>query len=282
MTEQSEPTGQLGPADLDRALAVAKKAAVRAIAIIRESPLGPITTKKHEADVVTDVDTEVERAVRDLIAAELPGHTVVGEEYGGEPSDGPTWYCDPVDGTTNLAAGLPWSSFSLSMAVGRKPLVGVVADPWRQEILEAVAGRGTLVDGVRPLFGPERNSLSGNVVLTEWAAHLPYPGMFELLAALAERHCTTRVMGSGTLTLAHLAAGRATGAVIGEFHPEDHLAATLLAQEADLAVWDQHGDQQPFPESGGIMIARPAAAEELFTLCARAISGGKDGPSGLE
>ena len=261
---------------------MAKKAAARAIAITRDSPLGPIRTKKHEADVVTEVDTAVERAVRELIAAELPGHTVVGEEYGGEPSDGPTWYCDPVDGTTNLAAGLPWTSFSLSLALGRQPLVGVVADPWRNEVLEAVTGRGTLVDGAAPVLGPERDCLPGNVVLTEWAAHRPYPGMLELLAALATRHCTTRVMGSGTLTLAHLAAGRCTGAVIGEFHPEDHLAATLLAQEAGLAVWDEHGDQQPFPRTGGIMVARPAVAEELFALCSRAISSGQDGPSGLE
>ena len=122
----------------------------RAIAITRDSPLGAIRTKQHDADVVTEVDTTVERAVRELIATQLPGHTVVGEEYGGRASDGPTWYCDPVDGTTNLAAGLPWTSFSLSMAVGRRPLVGVVADPWRGEVLQAVSGRGTLIDGVAP------------------------------------------------------------------------------------------------------------------------------------
>ena len=115
-------------------------------------------------------------------------------------------------------------------------------------------------------FGPERDTLSGGVVLTEWAAHVPFPGMLQLLAGLADRHCTTRVMGSGTLTLAHVAAGRCAGAVIGEFHPEDHLAATLLADEAGLAVWDQQGEQQPFPDSGGILVARPAVASELFEL----------------
>ena len=264
--------------DLDHALAVALQAAETAMAITREVPLGAIRTKQHEADVVTEVDTAVERAIRTLIADELPGHVVVGEEYGGEAGgasgQSPTWYCDPVDGTTNLAAGLPWTSFSLSLAVDRRPLVGVVADPWRDEVLQAVAGRGTLIDGTPPVFGPERDALTGGVVLTEWAAYLPFRGMLGLLKSLAEEHCTTRVMGSSTLTLAHLAAGRCTGAVVGEFHPEDHLAATLLAAEAGLAVWDEHGDQQPFPSSGGVMIARPAVAEQLFTLWQTAVQAG--------
>ena len=98
---------------------------------------------------MTEVDTAVERAVRELIATRLPGHGVVGEEYGGvADGDGPTWFCDPVDGTTNLAAGLPWTSFSLALAVGSTPLVGVVADPWRGEVMHAVRGRGCFVDGV--------------------------------------------------------------------------------------------------------------------------------------
>jgi myo-inositol-1(or 4)-monophosphatase len=128
--------------DLDAALDVALEAAGRAVTLARTMALGEIRTKRHAADVVTDVDVATERAVRSLVGEAFPGHQVVGEELGGEAGDGPAWYCDPVDGTTNLASGLPWTSFSLSLAVGHEPLVGVVADPWRQEVLYAVAGRG--------------------------------------------------------------------------------------------------------------------------------------------
>lgn len=253
--------------DLDAALAVALEAARQAIDVVHATPLGGVRTKADAADPVTEVDTAVERAVRALISERLPDHAVVGEEYGGEAGDGPTWFCDPVDGTTNLSAGLPWTSFSLSLAVGSTPLVGVVADPWRQEILHAVRGRGCFIDGNPVPERPEqRRRLTGGVVLTEWARHEPWPGMIDFLAALAERHCTTRVMGSSTLTLAHIAAGRCTGAVVGAFQPEDHLAATLLADEAGLAVWDQNGDQRPFPSTGGVMVCALEVAEELFGL----------------
>jgi len=252
-------------AELERALDVALRAARIAMRLAHETPLGPVETKKNVADVVTEVDKATERAVRDLLGQELPEHTVVGEEYGGTAGTGPTWYCDPVDGTTNLAAGLPWTSFSLSLAVGRQPLVGVVADPWRDEILHAVAGRGCFRNG-EPVARRDSRSLAGGVVLTDWAGHEPWPGMLAFLAGLSERMCTSRVMGSSTLTLAHIAAGRCEGAVVGEFHPEDHLAATLLGAEAGLAVWDESGTQQPFPASGGVMVAVPAVAEELFAL----------------
>ncbi|QGN31662.1 inositol monophosphatase [Microlunatus sp. Gsoil 973] len=260
----------ISDADLDLCVGVARRAADRAISITRDLPLGEIRTKKHDADVVTAVDTAVERAVRDLIAAELPDHVVVGEEYGGTAGTGPTWYCDPVDGTTNLTAGLPWTSFSLAMAIGRTPLVGVVADPWRGEVWVAAAGRGVTIDGRKPATsGPA--SLAGGVVGTEWASYRPWPGMDVLLASLAARHCTTRVMGSSTLTLAQVAVGRTVGAVIGEFHPEDHLAAALLCQEAGMVVRDQSGRTTAFPERGGIMAARPEVGEELFGLWQAAI-----------
>jgi len=189
----STPTPSDGPTaeQLDDALAVALQAADTAIELARTTPNGVVETKRHAADHVTETDRSTERAVRQLVAERLPGHVVVGEEYGGTAGAGPTWYCDPVDGTTNLTAGLPWTSFSLAMAIGSTPWVGVVADPWRGEVLHAVRGRGTFLGGQRVprLDGGE---LTGGVVMTEWAGYRPWPGMLGLLASLSDRLCTTR------------------------------------------------------------------------------------------
>ena len=257
------------PVDLDAALRVALAAAQSAVTLARTMALGEIRTKRHAADVVTDVDVATERAVRSLVAEAFPDHHVVGEELGGEAWDGPTWYCDPVDGTTNLASGLPWTSFSLSLAVGRDPLVGVVADPWRGEVLHAVAGRGAYrgVDGAEELLQVSPiDGLAGRVVMTEWAAHVPWPGMRLLLDGLGERHCTSRIMGSGTLSVASVAAGRAAGAVISTFHPEDHLAAVLLCREAGAVVCDRDGVETAWPESGPFVAAPGGVAAELRSL----------------
>lgn len=257
-------------AELDLALEVALECAVIATDVLHSTARGTVRTKAHAADPVTDIDVATERAVRAHLAARVPGHVVVGEELGGTSDGGPTWYCDPVDGTTNLAAGLPWTSFSLGLALGRTPLVGVVADPWRGEVHAAVAGRGAFRRGPDGRDEPVRvcaaDRLAGSVVLTEWAAHVPWPGMLALLDSLGRELCTTRVMGSGTLTVASVGAGRAAAAVIGEFHPEDHLAAVLIGLEAGAVVRDGAGEPSAWPEVGPFTVAAPGVDAALGAL----------------
>ncbi|MDQ6715583.1 MAG: inositol monophosphatase [Actinomycetota bacterium] len=254
----------------DDALAVALAAAALAIDLMHSTPRGEVRRKAHAADPVTDIDLETERAVREHLLSAFPDHVVVGEEFGGTTQGGPTWYCDPVDGTTNLAAGLPWTSFSLSLVVDGAPVVGVVADPWRREILYAAAGGGasrrTEGGSDHPIRVTPAQGLSGEVVLTEWAAHQPWRGMLPLLEALSEEMCTTRIMGSGTLSVSCVGAGRAAGAVIGEFHPEDHLAGLLIGIEAGACVLDSAGEPSMWPEPGPFVIAAPAVAEQLCRL----------------
>ncbi len=272
-----EPSGGAGPdtarpsdLDLDEALAVARELGQWAINFASSSDPGHISTKKDAADLVTEVDVAVERHVREFIGQRFGTHGFVGEEMGGAAVPGvPCWYLDPVDGTTNLANGIPWNAFSLALVLDHIPLVGVVADPWRGDLFAAVRGRGAELNAL-PLklssHQPTADPLLGRVVSTELANHLAWPGMLEMLAALGERHCTMRIMGSGTMTLVGVAAGRGVGAVIGRFGPVDHLAAALIVSEAGGVVLDSTGQRNPFPTSGGILAAAPEAAGALYDL----------------
>ncbi|MPY58462.1 inositol monophosphatase [Streptomyces spongiae] len=195
---------------------------------------GPIRQKAGPADIVTDTDEKVEAHVRAVLRREFPDWGITGEEYGVEEAapGAPHWLIDPVDGTTNYAHGLGWCSFSLGLAEpDGAPLLGVVADPWRGEVFTAVRGGGAHLNG-EPIRAADHTTLTGHVFLTEWAAHAHWPGLDALLTELAARHCTARVMGSTALSLAQVAAGRATAAAIGEFHPVDGLPALLIATEA--------------------------------------------------
>jgi fructose-1,6-bisphosphatase/inositol monophosphatase family enzyme/glycerophosphoryl diester phosphodiesterase len=256
------------------ALEVANELARWAIDFTRSADRGTISTKANPGDLVTEIDVAVERHVREVIAARLPGHLVVGEEMGGHAEDGvPCWYLDPVDGTTNLANFLPWTAFSLALAIDRTPLVGVVADPWRGDVFEAVAGHGARLNGnalsLEPA-GDDRMALAGKVVATELAGHLPWPGMLELLAELGTQHSIMRIMGSATLTVVGIAAGRGAAAVIGTFSPIDHLAGALIVREAGGVVLDASGRPDAFPAEGGVLLATPGAADEVYGMWSRA------------
>lgn len=227
-----------------------------------------VRTKRDPADLVTETDEAVERHVRAEIARRFPDHRIVGEEYGTTGADdAPTWYLDPVDGTTNFVNGVPWFSFSLSLAdapTGPDCVVAaVVADPSRRDVFTAARGRGAFLNG-QPVQASEASTLTGGVFLTEWAAHVPWEGMSAFMEQLAVRHCTMRVMGSSAMTLVSIAADRGTAAVIGNFNPIDDLAGAFIASEAGAIVLNDAGERTLMPERGGILVAAPGVAQDAW------------------
>ena len=266
----------IGEIDLERAMIVARDLGRWAMLVASSMDPGVISLKQNPADIVTEIDVMIEAHVREVISANFPGHNFVGEEMGGKfLADTPSWYLDPIDGTTNFANRFPWNSFSLALAFNRTPLVAVVTDPWRGSLFEARAGMGAKLNGqdlhIQDQTGVE-NPLASRIVATELAAYQPWPGMLGLLEALAENYCTMRIMGSSTLTLVGVAAGRGVGSVIGHYSPIDDLAAVLIVHEAGGAVWDELGEVNLFPESGGVMCATPEAAKPLYDIWKKAIS----------
>ncbi|MGI9093202.1 MAG: inositol monophosphatase family protein [Mycobacteriales bacterium] len=244
-----------------------------AIDIINEHHLvgAEISTKANDADYVTVVDHAVEQRVRDVIAERFGDHRVVGEEFGATADDADyTWYVDPIDGTTNFVYGVPWSSFSLALADRDGAIVGVVADPHRNEIIAAARGRGTTVTGpggTWPARCAGTKALAGAVLLTEWASFRAWPGMIEMLHTLSAAGVTSRVMGSSALSVASAAIGRGSAAVLGGYNTWDVLAAVLIARESGATVLGRDGHPLPaIPEAGdgGLLVSAPSIAEPLW------------------
>ena len=262
--------------NLDKAMIIARDLGKWAIMVASSMDPGEISLKQNPADIVTEIDVFIEAHVREVIEANFPGHNFVGEEMGGNfQSDTPCWYLDPIDGTTNFANRMPWTSMSLALAFNREPLVAVVIDPWRDSLFEARAGKGAKLNG-RQIHVEDQsgvaNPLSSRIVATELAAYQPWPGMLQVLDALAENFCTMRIMGSGTLTLVGVSVARGVGSVIGQYSPIDHLAAALIVHEAGGAVLDEKGEVNLFPEQGGILCATQASAGPLYEIWKKAIS----------
>lgn len=262
------------PADAEQLAVELACGAARWIAV---TPAGSVRTKEHDADIVTDLDTAIETEVRRRLLSSFPGHRLIGEELGaaGSAAAVHTWYCDPVDGTTNYANDLGWSSFSLCCTDAAGPVLGVVAHPVRRELVVARRGTGArryLLDAdFQPTTEPQTlrasttETLAGTVFATELLAHQPWPGLFPMIDRMAEAFCTTRILGSSALTLLQVAAGRAAGAVIGRFSPIDNLASMLACVEAGGVCLDEHGAPTLGPADGGVLLAAPGVADELLS-----------------
>lgn len=140
--------------DLRFALALADRA--DAVTRARFGAIDLRVETKPDLTPVTDADRAVETELRDAIAAERPGDSVLGEEFGGTATfAGRQWIIDPIDGTKNFVRGVPvWASLIALLQDG-VPTVGVVSAPALQRRWWAASGQGgyASVDGgpARPL-----------------------------------------------------------------------------------------------------------------------------------
>jgi myo-inositol-1(or 4)-monophosphatase len=244
-------------------MALAEELARWAIERVGPTRRHAVANKTGPTDLVTDADREIERHVRDTVLRRFPEHRVVGEEFGGTSDDGPTWYVDPIDGTTNFARGVAWFSFSLGIVAHGELVGGLVADLARGEVISARAGHGAMLDGT-PVRCADVTGLAGEVVLTEWSRSRPWPGMVAMLERLVQHDCTSRIMGSSALSLANVAAGRAVAAVLGRYNPWDVLGGIALAREAGAVVLSRQGTvDTALPPADGLLVAAPGVAEAV-------------------
>lgn len=220
--------------------------------------------KDNPFDWVTDTDRTLERHTRRVLTAEFPGIPVIGEEYGGDAGAAEFhWVVDPVDGTANYVAGLPWCAYSLALVDAEGPVVGVVADPYRGQIYAAARGRGARANGLRVAL-TDRTGVAGAVVCTELAPTGAWPGMGAFIEQAASAHAGVRVLGSAALTVAQVALGHAAAAVLHSYHAWDVAGALALALEAGAVVLDRRGADATLPEDG-LLVAAPGVADEVLS-----------------
>ncbi|KAI1269002.1 inositol monophosphatase [Xylariaceae sp. FL1019] len=105
-------------------------------------------TKINSVDIVTEADKAVETLVSSRLMAKYPDFNFIGEETykpGMKITDKPTFIVDPIDGTTNFVHGFPSACISLGLAVDRRPAVGVVYNPWQDQLFTGIRGQGAFV-----------------------------------------------------------------------------------------------------------------------------------------
>lgn len=272
----SRPRRPVEPGLLSRALEVAAGLANEAADVIAATAgrgAGP-GVKDNPFDWVTDTDRTLERHTRRVLSAEFPGMPVVGEEFGADPGAVDAeyrWVVDPVDGTANYVAGVPWCAYSLALVDEEGPVVGVVADPYRAQVYTAARGRGARANG--QLLAPvDRTTTSGAIVCTELNRGGAWPGLGEFLGRAAEAHAGVRVLGSASLAIAQVALGHAAAAVLHSYREWDVAGSIALAAETGAVVLDRRGEDAALP-SDGLLVAAPGVADEVASWWRAAVGG---------
>ena len=225
-------------------LATAVEAVVRAGRLqLAKFGTGVRVDKKGAIDLVTEVDVEVERMFRALVAGRFPDHDVLAEELGAGHNRGARhrWVFDPLDGTTNFAHGYPRFAVSIGVEHEGEPAVGVVYDPLLDECYHARAGGGAFRNG-RPI-GVSRETAFDRALLATGFAYDKRENddnLTEFRAVLKSAR-ELRRDGSASLDLCYVACGRLDGYWEHKLKPWDVAAGGLIVREAGGRVTDRSG-----------------------------------------
>ena len=84
---------------------------------------GNITaSNKEDGSLITSCDLWSDKTIVNGLASIAPGEGVLSEEGGKSvPQSQAYWIVDPLDGTTNFAAGIPYWSISVARFLDGKP-----------------------------------------------------------------------------------------------------------------------------------------------------------------
>ncbi|WFE40518.1 inositol monophosphatase family protein [Micromonospora sp. WMMD998] len=234
-----------GGPDLRDAHRFAVQAARAAGRLLRRGIGGEVhaRAKDDSGDLVTDLDLAAERLIVDRIRARWPAHGVIAEE-GGEyaPDTAWAWLVDPLDGTNNVAIGLPAYVVGIALCEHGSPVLGVVHDPVAGRTWSAVRGRGAFVHGSdavgRPLRAARREVPAAPVLAWTQGHGVRRDDSTARALKVVLDSTARRVLQlwAPLLSWVMLARGDIDG-IVG-YHPEavDLPAGMLLAAEAGMAV----------------------------------------------
>lgn len=115
-----------------------------------------VSVKESQSSVVTAADLASEAFIVQTLMRAFPAANVIAEESGfiDKGSDF-TWVVDPLDGTSNFAAGLPWFGVLVALLKGNTPVLGAAYLPCTETLYYAEVGQGVTRDGVRVRVTPE-------------------------------------------------------------------------------------------------------------------------------
>ena len=191
---------------------------------------------KGPGDFVRAADRRAEQTLRRELSRARPSFGFLLEESGVVPGEDreQRWVVDPLDGTTNFLHGLPHFAISIALERRGELVAGVVYDPIKDELFCAEKGAGAYLNDRRLRVsrrGELANSLIGTgIPVLDWRGR--EQGFAQQLDRVSAQVAGVRRLGTASLDLAYVAAGRLDGFWEYGLKPWDMAAGIVLIREA--------------------------------------------------
>lgn len=202
------------------------------------------TKTKGVADYVTEVDFAVQQFISEKLQELYPQIQFMSEEKSNDEIDktGLVWVLDPVDGTTNLIHNYRCSAVSLALVENQNVILGIVYNPYSDEMFCAQAGKGCTLNG-EPVHVSDATQMKESLISIGTSPYHKEMAKenFPVFEAVFTDSQDIRRSGSAALDLASVACGRIDGYFERKLKVWDFAAGMLLVREAGGLVLDYQG-----------------------------------------
>jgi myo-inositol-1(or 4)-monophosphatase len=204
-------------------------------------------------DIKLELDERCQKLIEKQLRLAFPRIALLGEEgVAGDPQAPMRWVVDPIDGTVNFAYGIPHACVSIALQ-SRSPswrpagssvadyqtILGVVYDPFRQELWTAIQGHSARLNG-KIIRASTRSKLKDAIISLGFAKHKD--GLRKMLPKfqhLVHRVRKIRILGSAALDLAYVASGRIDAYLESGVRLWDIAAGGFILERAGGEFWRQ-------------------------------------------
>ena len=204
-----------------------------------------VEQKGNDSNYVTSADVNVQKFLKNKLTELLPGSAFVGE---GEEQRGVgeyTWVVDPIDGTSNFIRDIGASAISVGLLKNGEPYIGVVYQPYRDEMFWAEIGKGAYLNGKR-IRVSERDFRHSHVCSAMSLYNKDYAKpCFNIIERVYYEADDLRRLGSAAVELVYLAAGRVELYFEIRLFPWDIAAAIPIILEAGGRVEMMFEERMP-------------------------------------
>ncbi len=222
---------------------------------------GQIQQKEGHQNFVTVYDELIQDYLESEFHKHWPEYRFIAEEQDELVAldSAPAFIVDPIDGTSNFIHGLPISAISVALAKDGEVVLGVVYNPFMDEMYWATRGCGAFLNG-EPIHCPdlplERTLFC--VGMSPYYSEL-MERTIQLMQKLQPLVTDLRRFGAAALDLCYIASGRQGGFCEFRLQPWDFAAGMLIAREAGAKVTTLSGEEPPLDRPTALLAAGPEA-----------------------
>jgi len=223
---------------------------------------------KGPGDFVTASDKKVEKILIDELQKARPNYSILSEEIGKINNDESfKWIIDPIDGTINFLHGIPHFAISIGLEHDGEIICGIIYDPIKDEMFVAEKGNGSYLNNQR-IRVSSRSKLENCIIFTGG----PKFGVKNRELFLKEYNnvsskvpTSIRKLGSASLDMAYVAAGRCDGFWQRDLKYWDIAAGIILVRESGGFVTDFKGEKG-YMQNKTILVTNSKINNEMIEI----------------